>query len=309
MKNKTPIIVLVLVAAAAAGAYYYSKKADKPSVKSSAMIVSEAAPEPFTDEEISAFTESQKEASIDETLKAATLAVFEKYKGSYEDEAIDDLIKLLTAQSIDTEAWTVIAPKGEKKIVVAKMENSIFKHLDPHLGVIVVHKQSQAIIGPYAARFVMSGGGNYEDYFVELAEGADNSFYKDFAHVMMAPPGHPVYVHIAAPVFQEPIVLGELDGSAEDVAESASALQLTPYLNYIGQKHGDQVERQIYFTDPAVVTLTLTKPYDESIMTANIDPVVDGNSVTFEVPADEPLILEDLSADFIDVDQLVIKPL
>lgn len=313
MKKSAPIIITLAAVAIAVGAYYYAKRSTGGSGSSNkpvGMIVSraEAVPKPFTEEEIAAFTTQQNEKPQDEILKAATLMVFGRYKGLMEQEAVDALIKVLAAQSLNAESWTIIAPKGEKKAAIVKLENQTYKYLDPHLGVVAVFK-GKTIIGPYAARFLMSGGSEHDEVFEELNENANSEFYRDFAHVMMAPPGSPVYIHVAAPVFQDPIVLGELDGSAEDVAASASIMQLTPYLDYIGRKHGEKVERLIYFTDPARVTMTLTKPYDPAVMTANIEPQVDGNTVSFDVPQDEPLILHDLSDDFIDVDQLVIKPL
>jgi hypothetical protein len=310
MKKNAPILVIVIAAIVAIAAYYYFNKAESGAKKPAGVAVSwaEKVPDEVTDEQITAFVDGQKDAAFDDKLKASTQFAYEHSKGRMEEEAAQLLIKVLDAQSIQAQSWTVIAPKGEKIAVTVKTENGTFKYLDPHDGVVAVF-QGQAIIGPYAARFLMSGGHDRDKVFQKLDDASNLAFYDDFAHVMMAPPGNPVYVNIAAPVFDEPLVLGELNNDSDDVAESASEEQLTPYINYIGRKHGEMVTRKIFFTDPAQVTMVLTKPYDAAIMTANIEPMVDGNSITFKVPQDEPLILNDLSDDFIDVDQLIIKPL
>lgn len=310
MKNNAPLLVIAIAAVAAVVGYYYFTKAESGHKKPAGMVVSmaEKVPDEVTDEQITAFVDTQKDAKLEEKLKAATLFAYEHSKGRMEKDTAELLIKVLDAQSIKAQSWTVIAPKAKKVAVVVMSEGETFKYLDPQNGVVAM-VQGQAMIGPYAARFLMSGGHDRDKVFEKLDDTSNLSFYDDFAHVMMAPPGHPVYVNVAAPVFDEPFVLGELNDDPSDVAEAASEEQLTPYINYIGRKHGEMVTRQIFFTDPAQVTMVLTKPYDAAVMTANFEPTVDGNSITFEIPQDEPLILNDLSDDYIDVDQLIIKPL
>ena len=315
MKNNGILTLVLIVAAVAVGAYYFSQNKDILPTVNEEQTEDAAFDEEFAavkaEEEAERLAEQQSKLKdpLSQQLKEITQSVYLEHKGGSEEEAVNALVEKLGEEGFSAEKWSVISPQGEKLIVVVKAEDESFKHLDPYNGVIPVY-DDQVLLGPYAARFLISGGRDYNLVFKPLDADADISFYKEFAHVMMAPPGEPVHINIAAPVYQgEDLVLGEVDGQPEDVSDATSEIQLTPYLNYIGQKHGETVKRRIFFTDPARVTLTLVKPYDETVMKANIDPVIEGNSITFDVPAEEALILDDLSPDFIDIDQIIIKPL
>lgn len=204
-------------------------------------------------------------------------------------QALQFILKL---QGINAYEWQVISPHAVKNAVVVQDKDGAFKYLDPASGVIAMF-DNMMIIGPYAARSLISEGTPYQEVFIGLSDKADASFYADFAHVMMAPPDYPVYVNVAAPVYEdEPIVLGQVDGSAQDVADASSALQLTPYMDYLGNKHTAEVHRSVYFTDPARVTITLTDPVDPSMIKTNIKPQIEGKKLIFEVPEDEALVLD-----------------
>ena len=223
---------------------------------------------------------------------------------------------VLALQGIDSHEWEIISPKNTRTGLVVKDKDQTFKYLDPAAGVIAMY-ENQVLLGPYAARFLVSNGDDYQKIFVKLAESSDVSFYEDFAHVMMAPPSFPVYVNVAAPVYDEPIVLGELNGDAKDVAQASSQLDLTPYMDYLGQKHKAHVQRTLYFTHPAKITFVLTDDFDPSSLKANITPEVDGKKLVFKVPEDEPLILDDGKSalsfmnknKYVPVDQIIIEHL
>jgi hypothetical protein len=176
--------------------------------------------------------------------------------------------------------------------------------------------ENSMLVGPYAARFFVSDGTDYRSIFMKLDEGSDLSFYEDFAHTIFAPPGYPLYISVAAPVLDEPLVFGEVDGKADDVAKATAEWDLTLYFDYFGKKFDEQILRRVYFTEGAKITFTLTEDFDPAVLTTNIKPEIDGRKLVFNVPEDEALILEDAKAavsknpgGFIPVDQIIIERL
>ena len=231
------------------------------------------------------------------------------YPGESSDKAAANfLLSLLKEQDIKAELWTVITPNASKDVVIASNEQGMYRMLDPSSGIVPMY-ENQVVIGPYAARFMLMDHKDVEAVFIKLDENADLSFYEGFEHAMISPPNLPLYISVAAPVFEEPIVLGSIDGDSADVALASSDLDLTPFLDYLGRKHGDNVQRSIYFTDAAKVTLTLAQPYDADVASANLEPTVDGNTLVFEVPEGEPLVFIDKADAFIPVDQIIIEQL
>ena len=233
--------------------------------------------------------------------------VFGLQAGS-EESAAHFLVYLLKQQELESGIWTIISPKATKLAVGVKVDAGGYKYLDPASGVVAMY-QDKIMVGPYAARYLMVDGADYQQVFVKLDENSDISFYKDFAHTVMAPPDMPLYVNLAAPVFDEPLVLGAVDGQSQDVAEASEEVQLTAYIDYIGQKHGGNVHRSFYFTDATKMTMILTKNYTLGILDANIEPQVEGNKLVFNIPEGEKLTLEDLPGAYIPVDQIIIERL
>ena len=228
--------------------------------------------------------------------------------GDKERAAAERLVRVLYEQGVEAGIWTVIAPGATKFAVGVKMPEGGYKYLDPADGVAAMY-QNQVIVGPYAARYLIVDGMDYRKVFVPLTEGADISFYEGFAHSMLAPPGQPLYVSLAAPVFEEPLILGDIDGDSDDVAKASEDIDLTGYVDYIGQKHGGNIRRSLHFTEGAKITFILAEKYTPKKMSANIEPQIDGKKLVFHVPENEVLILEDKPGPHIPVDQIIIERL
>ena len=176
MKNNAPILVIVIAAVVAIAAYYYFNNAGKGS-KPAGMAVSwaEKVPDEVTDEQITVFVDSQKDAALEDKLKASTLFAYEHSKGRLEIDAVQLLIKVLDQQSIKSQNWTVIAPTGKKNAVIVSLEGKAFKYRDPHEAVVAMF-EGKTIIGPYAARFLMSGGRDRDKIFEKLSDASNLKF-------------------------------------------------------------------------------------------------------------------------------------
>ena len=249
-------------------------------------------------------------------LRTSEAAFDSAHPQADEKSAVGMLSYILEKRGIASIPWRILAPKGIKTAVAASLGDGTYRYLDPVAGVVAMF-ENKVLIGPYAAREIMMNGTHHQKVFVKLTEEADPSFYEDFAHTMMAPPGYRLDVNVAAPVYEEPIVFGAVDGNSDDVAEAAAKLDLTPFFDYIGQKYEAGIQRKVHFTDPARVTLVLADAYDAGMMTANIEPKVEGNKLIFEVPEDQPLIFNDAKVvtswlskkNHTPIDQLIIEKL
>ncbi|MEM7650796.1 MAG: hypothetical protein AAF204_01780, partial [Pseudomonadota bacterium] len=174
---------------------------------------------------------------------------------------------VLAKRDIKSIPWRILSPRGLKTGVVADLNDGAYRYLDPADGVVAMY-DNKVLIGPYAAREVMMDDLDHRELFVKLIEEADQSFYEGFAHTMMAPPGSKLYVNVVAPVFEEPLVLGALDGNSDDVAAASSEVSLTPFFDYLGQKYDAGIQRKMNFTEAAKVTITLADNYDEALLTS-----------------------------------------
>ena len=248
------------------------------------------------------------------TSKTAIKNAFPNVKN--EEEYVVSLLNYILAEDgFESQTWTIVTPNTSKKAVMVKNEEGGFKYLDPADGVVAMFENRQ-IIGPYAARFLVMDGTDYRSIFVKLDDNADLSFYEGFVHAMMSPPELPLYISVAAPVMDQPLALGTVDGDASDVVDAGEEWNLTGYFDYIGTKHEQAVLRSLYFTEPAKVTFVMTEELSTDSLNTNLTPAVEGKKLVFTVPQDEPLILENTlkegetpQINYTDVDQIIIERL
>ncbi len=297
-------IGLLLIVAGGAGLWIAKNKTEKPTQEQTAQ------------NKTAEYIQKSKEyKSLGEKLTNATLYAYRESKKDTTQNGLHLLADILKQQGFNVEQWDIVAPQATKRAIVVKVEDNSYKYLDPIDGVIAMYENAM-IVGPYAARSFVSDGTDYRSIFMKLDEGSDVSFYEDFAHTIFAPPGYPLYINVAAPVLEEPLLFGTVDGKAEDVSKATGEWDLTRYFDYFGKKFDEHVMRRVYFTEAAKITFILTGDIDPSSITANIKPEIDGRKLVFKVPEDAALVLEDnkstaskMENNFIPVDQIIIERL
>lgn len=169
---------------------------------------------------------------IPAALRTPAAALALAYPKNKEEGANDLLAQILEKHDLEVQRWDIVSPHATKNTVVVKTSESSYKYLDPVDGVIAMY-ENRVMVGPYAARSFVSEGTDYREIFLKLDESADLSFYKDFGDVMFAPPGFPLYINVAAPVLDEPLEFGQIDGKSEDVSDATAEWDLTRNFSYL----------------------------------------------------------------------------
>ena len=119
---------------------------------------------------------------------------------------------------------------------------------------------------------------------------------------------------IRAPV-SAPLILGEVNGRADDVKETAMQSRLFPHWDYMGHKYDRAWKRILEAQEPLYVTFILTQSVDQGVVTSNKSPAISGKILKWELEKGEELIFTDGLAklsflrlnSYIPVDQIIIE--
>jgi len=230
------------------------------------------------------------------------------------DAAARTLAFLLKAQGLPASQLNIVTPERGHSVVVVDDIGGHPIMLDPMNGVIPV-RQGQ-ILSPHDARDDVRRGVAPEQLWKVVAGTADVSFYRDFAEAVFAKQGEKLVITARVRLAGGEKVLGSINRSSMDVAESAAEARLTPYWSYLGSRYDRSWERHLVFAQDTRVIVDLVEPVDPQFITSNIPPQVAGRRLTYEVKTGGELIFFDGMAgrDWIrfksyqEVDRIVFEP-
>lgn len=187
----------------------------------------------------------------------------------------------------------IVAPSSGHSALSIRMPDGRWVYADPFFG--VVFRQDDRILSLAEVQDLVETGVPITELANPLVEEARLAFYDEIGEAYHARLGEPLDVTIALPL-DEPLVLGELDGSYEDVDAEAMALGLTSHLFYLGPRFDDDFSFRFVpegSTDrPWRIAFDLTEPVDPDVLPkSNVEPEIDGNRLIYEIRAPEDGLL------------------
>ena len=270
-------------------------------------------------------------ANIDVTILEITKAInanFQKHKDAQDDASAPLLMKfikipegaietlyargwcdnavrmekfILSLNGLQSKQWDMVKPDAAHAALIVNLPDGKTIFSDPFHGIVVKDPQGN-LAGPQESRV----------QFVALSDQSDLSFYKDLSNTAMGAQGEDLRIET---FIGSPIILGEPDGSAEDVKNDAMKAHLSPHWNYMGHRYSRNWDRVLRATQPVRVSFLLAQNVDKGVITTNKAPLITGNTLQWNLEADEELVFDDGAArlsfwrmnSYIPVDQIIIE--
>ncbi len=134
----------------------------------------------------------------------------------------------------------------------------------------------------------------------------------------MAAEGEKLILESRAPKIDgAPVFLGEIDGNDRDVEAAAKNSGMRPYWHYVGHRYDRGFVRILKAAQPVRIVMTLTAPAEAGVLTSDPEPIMNGDTLTWELQAGERIVFRDgLSKvsltrlnSYIPIDQIALYPL
>ena len=233
------------------------------------------------------------------------------------DNASRMLSFIVGQMGYDSVQWNMVLPQKGHSALLVTMPDQRRVLVDPFYGFVTTDADGH-LIHPDKAYELLQKGQSFDDIFISLGEDSDSRFYKSFQKVSMAAQGDDLILEATLPLLNgKELLLGSVDGKQNDVKAATMEHDMTPYWNYAGHKYNREWVRILKTRQPVRLVITLVSQVEEGILTATPAPIVNGNTMTWDLKKGEQVTFRDGLAkvslkrlnSYIDVDQIAVYPL
>lgn len=233
----------------------------------------------------------------------------------YCDSASRWLLFLLQQQGFKSVQWNLASPVSSHAALLVTTGDGRKVFVDPYFGYVTVDKNGK-LINPYTALNRMKAGASFKEVFKPLGKQSDPYFYRNFTEMTMGAQGEPIVFTTTLPSLKKnPLVLGEINGDAEDVKQAGTAKKLGFYWNYLGHQYSRKWVRVLKVTEPVRITMTLVSEPTAGSLNSIGYPDIDGKKITWNLePGDDLTFVDGLSypswksfKSYVGVDQLIFE--
>ena len=233
------------------------------------------------------------------------------------DSAARTLQFLLVQANLRAEQFNIVRTyNGGHSVALVKFPSGREAMLDALFG--VVPEQDGQLLTPTEVQQLVSRGVPAERIWKKLAPTLDSTYYAQFGDAVFAKQGAGLDIAILVKLEGgDPIVLGDRDGSLNDVTRDGALYGFTSYWHYIGHRYDRGWRRIVTFAQGTRMIIGLVEPPNEKFITTKQHPKVQGNELIYEIAAGNSLYFFDQAAgrDWIrfrshqDVDYIRFEPL
>ncbi len=186
-----------------------------------------------------------------------------------------------------------------------------------HTAVLVQNKDGKIIADPYIG-IVVNMPFDQAVSAEALVENAAVSFYEDVPALTMAAYGAPMRIEVGIPALGgEPLIMGEIDQSFQDVKLAANTLGMKSYWYYMGHKYDRNWTRVLKANDDLRIEMDLLLVPETGVIVSDKPPNIAGKTLSWTLRAGEVLTFVDGDAkinwkrlnSYIGVDQIRFIPL
>ena len=172
------------------------------------------------------------------------------------------------------------------------------------------------LFSPSDIKKSLNEGGNILNHLKILSKSSDYAFYDELGNARMGPFGQSLILDATIPEFQENrLILGEIDGSGDDVKSASSKNGMTPFWYYAGHRFDRSWIRQLQAKQDITVTFILTDDVEAGIITSDKTPDINKNQMSWSLKAGERLNFYDGKAkinwwrlnSYIPIDKIVFE--
>jgi hypothetical protein len=152
------------------------------------------------------------------------------------DNAARQLSYVLLREGFDSTQWNMMTPKGGHSALLVTLPDGRKVLTDPLFGLSAVDRAGQ-LVSPEKAWNRIQSGEKIETVFEALTDQSNYKFYKAYEKVSMAPQGESLMINISVPSYKNELILGKLNNDSRDVKNEGNALNMGPYLHYVGHQY------------------------------------------------------------------------
>lgn len=232
------------------------------------------------------------------------------------DNASRMLAFLLDQEGISSVQWNMVGntTAHSARLVTLSSGETIF--VDPFYGYVAIDMDKTPIHILKAQELVRLGAA-IDEVFIPLDKNSDPRFYNDLDIMRMAAQGDDLILETTLPhINDEPIFFGTVNGDERDIRSTSAKYGIMPFWDYVGHKYDRKWVRVLKAEQSVRIVITLTSPVETSVLTTTPEPLVMGNTLTWELSPGESIIFRDGLAQisfkrlnsYINVDQIAVYP-
>lgn len=233
------------------------------------------------------------------------------------DNAARMLAFILKQRGYESVQWNMVTPFDAHSALLVSMPDGRKVFADPFYGYVAYDQVAKKLLSPHDAQNRVKEGAVLEDVFISLASNAHPEFYKNFGVAFMAAQGSDLMITAALYMTEgKPVLLGENDGSDEDVKHQAGQNGMTPFWHYVGHKYNREWVRVLQAQENVRLEMLLMADAEEGIITSDPRPKIEGRKLIWNLKAGDRITFRDgLAAisfrrlnSYIGVDQIALYP-
>lgn len=233
------------------------------------------------------------------------------------DNAARMLHFILKEKGYDSVQWNMVTDNYAHSALLVFMPDNRQVLLDPFYGYVGYDKEKQKLLSPEEIRTALLDGKELDDILLPLSNKTRSEFYKDYKSVRMAQLGEDLNITATLPRAEnQPLFLGEVDGSGDDVRGAASRYNMTPFWHYAGHKYDRSWVRTLKAQQDIRLEMILASKVEDGVITAEPWPEINGNKMIWDLKSGDQIKFYDGRAkiswrrlnSYIEVDQIAIYP-
>ncbi|KZC98532.1 MULTISPECIES: hypothetical protein [unclassified Thalassospira] len=234
------------------------------------------------------------------------------------DNAARNLAFILAELGYQSFQWDMVQTGAAHSALLVNLSDKSTALLDPFYGTASYSIQENKLISPELAQKKLREGGKTVDYFIPFSDTSQLWFYEKFEDSWMAKQGDELMIPVVIPsIGKGRLILGELNGSSDDVVATSIQNEMTPYWGYVGHKYNRSWVRTLRARQDVEVEFNLVQEVENSVVTSDPLPDIDGRRMRWRLKAGEEIQFFDGRArrsftrmnSYLDVDQIVIRPI
>ena len=217
--------------------------------------------------------------------------------------------------------WDMVTNQYAHSAVMVTTSTGKDVLVDPFHGVVGYGRGehdngSIELFSPSDIKQIVSDGGDILNHLKILSKTSEYAFYNELGNARMGQFGNSLILDATIPEFQENrLILGEIDGSGEDVKNASSKYGMTPFWYYAGHRFDRSWIRQLRTKQDITVTFILTDNVEDGIITSDKIPDINENQMSWSLKAGERLNFYDGKAkinwqrlnSYIPIDKIVFE--
>jgi hypothetical protein len=256
--------------------------------------------------------------SLPAALSVTPGAIDAMFLNGHCDDAARSLAFVLSANGLPAHEVNLIGKDGQAHTIVrADLGSGRGILLDPHTGLVPFDDGNP--VGERRAKQLQQEGVDPREIWRRVSKHAVfHPIFKSFQDIELTRPGADFEWRVTLDMSdRDQLILGEIDGSPRGTGDATAREGLGTYWSYLGHRFDRGWTRRLTVAQPTRVSFILVESARKGVITSDIQPKIEGRTVTYVLKKGQTLSLHDGRAtidllalkSYIDVDAIRLENL